>query len=521
MKKFLILAIVIAAGATLVGCKDKEAEQAKRLAPFVPEGYTILSKTAGNLNLDKFEDMLLIVERKEETIGEEWIEEDRILMILLGQKGGKYEFAAKNDKVVFHSNAGGSFTNEPLDSVGIKDGEFSVKMMGGSRELWTNAITFKYSREDKNWYLYSDAEEVIDRLDPDNITATLKMAEDFGRVSFAKYKQADGQTAQTSEEDAEVDFDKLALKDDVFYLNDEPFTGTARIAGIYNGGYIEMKDGKVHGKYEEDLGNVVIHGTFKDGKKHGEWKYFKEQTLRETEIYEDDKLIEKFPKEDAAEAANTFPQEQQEYRLFQELHGDLNGDGKDDYVVIIKGTDTAQIVKDENSGEPVDRNRRGILISFNNGNGILPYQRVLENRSCFASENEDGGTYFPPELSVSVKKGNLYIDYNWGKYGQWKYTFRYRNGEFVLIGYDVYSREMPDNYSAEGEEEREIEVVETESSYNLLTKKVFVKSVFSYTDGGSKKDEKWGTFVVNRLVKLTDIQDFSEFDRGFDLYVSF
>jgi len=27
--------------------------------------------------------------------------------------------------------------------------------------------------------------------------------------------------------------------------------------------------------------------------------------------------------------------------------------------------------------------------------------------------------------------------------------------------------------------------------------------------------EKWDTFVVNRLVKLTDIEDFREFDKGF------
>jgi hypothetical protein len=397
----------------LVGCggkKEKEAAQADRLAPFVPEGYTILSATAGNLNLDKFEDMLLIIERKEEMIGEEFQEEDRVLIILLGQKGGKYKFAAQNDKVVCHSNAGGTFTNEPLDSVGIKDGYFSVKMMGGSRELWTNTITFKYSIEDKSWYLYTVGDNVIDRLDPDNMTTSLKTVEDFGKVSFEQYGQ------------------------------------------------------------EADGG--------------------------------------------AAAAANTFTEEQQGYRLFEELYGDLNGDGKDDYVAIIKGTDKGQMVKDENSGELVDRNRRGILISFNNGND---YQRVLDNRSCFESENEEGGTYFPPELSVSTGRGNLYIAYNWGKYGQWKYTFRYRNGEFVLIGYDAYSREMPNNYSAEGEGEgeREVEVVETESSYNLLTKKVFVKTVTSYTDGGSNTNEKWDTFVVNRLVKLIDIQDFREFDKGF------
>ena len=191
------------------------------------------------------------------------------------------------------------------------------------------------------------------------------------------------------------------------------------------------------------------------------------------------------------------------YRLFEELHGDLNGDSKDDNVLIIKGTDKKNFVQDEYRGE-LDRNRRGIMIFLNTGTG---YELALENRSCFSSENEDGGVYFPPELSVKVEKGNLYIAYDHGRYGSWQYTFRYRNGEFVFIGYDAYDREMP-GFDADG---REIEVVEINKSFNFLTKKVFTKSVTHYDDGEDKTDEKWDTFVVNRLVKLTDIEDFDEF----------
>ena len=190
------------------------------------------------------------------------------------------------------------------------------------------------------------------------------------------------------------------------------------------------------------------------------------------------------------------------YRFFDELHGDLNKDGKDDYVLIIKATDKSKFEQDEQRGE-LDRNRRGILIFFNNGND---YQLALDNRSCFSSENEDGGEYFPPELSVSTGKGNLYIAYDWGKYGNWKYTFRYRNGEFVLIGYDAFVREMSDS-DVDG---KKIVVVDRNTSYNFSTKKVFTQSITQYMDGGSKTDEKWDTFVVNRPIKLADIKDFDE-----------
>ena len=194
------------------------------------------------------------------------------------------------------------------------------------------------------------------------------------------------------------------------------------------------------------------------------------------------------------------------YRFFEEMHGDLNGDGKDDYVLIIKGTDKKKFVQDENRGEKLDRNRRGIMIFFDNN--YNDYQLVMENRNCFSSENEDGGVYFPPELSVKIEKGNLYIAYNHGRYGSWTYTFRYRNGDFVLIGYDVYGREMPE-YDTNG---KEIEVVEINKSINFLTKKVLTKRATHYTDGTSKNSEEWDNFTVKKLVRLTDIKDFDEFN---------
>jgi hypothetical protein len=130
------------------------------------------------------------------------------------------------------------------------------------------------------------------------------------------------------------------------------------------------------------------------------------------------------------------------YRIFSEeggdwiMRGDLNGDGADDYVLVIKATDKKMFERRDESdpkSELLDRNQRGLMIFFKDGND---YKLVLENRQCFESENEDGGVYFPPELSVDVKKGNLYISYYHGRYGNWQYTFRYRNSDFELIGYD-------------------------------------------------------------------------------------
>jgi hypothetical protein len=181
------------------------------------------------------------------------------------------------------------------------------------------------------------------------------------------------------------------------------------------------------------------------------------------------------------------------YSLFEDMYGDLNGDGRNDYVLIVKARDRSMIVHDEELGE-LDRNRRGIMIFFANGDD---YQLVLDNRQCFPSENEDGGVYYAPELGVNIEKGNLYLHYDHGRYGWWKYTFRYRNGNFVLIGYD----NSEDNGPA---------VIQT-TSINFLTRKRQVKvNVNEDTESEPVFEETWDNIKAGELIKLSEIADFDE-----------
>lgn len=183
---------------------------------------------------------------------------------------------------------------------------------------------------------------------------------------------------------------------------------------------------------------------------------------------------------------------------WHEIKGDLNKDGLEDIVLIIKGTDKSKIIKDENRGE-LDRNRRGIIVLLNKGNY---YELASKNYNCFSSENEDGGVYFAPELGVSIQKGNLHIDYGHGRYGSWGYTFRYQNGDMELIGYDLYSSRGP--------------VPQYEVSINFLTKKKLTKDNVNKDDDGDNYDVKykdtWETIKVNKLIKLSEIQDFDELE---------
>lgn len=181
------------------------------------------------------------------------------------------------------------------------------------------------------------------------------------------------------------------------------------------------------------------------------------------------------------------------------IKGDLNKDGAEDCVFIIKSTDKNQIITNE-SGERLDRNRRGIIVLFKKGN---QFELATKNHKCFSSENEDGGVYFAPELSVNIKKGNLIIYYSHGRYGYWSYTFRFQNSDFQLIGYDNAYRS---NFVSDW-------VTFDEESINFLNKKKLIREVIKTTkDGKEIFKETSKSVAVSKLIKLSSIKDFDELD---------
>jgi hypothetical protein len=181
--------------------------------------------------------------------------------------------------------------------------------------------------------------------------------------------------------------------------------------------------------------------------------------------------------------------------VFERINGDLNKDGIEDCVLIIKGTSEDQIIIDEYLGK-LDRNRRGIIVLFNK---IDHYELAMKNYDCFSSENEDGGVYYAPELSLEIKDGNLYVHYAHGRYGYWEYTFKFQNSNFELIGYFL---------SSGGE------VVESETSINFLTemKQEKVNTNENAKGGDEVFKETWQNISTNRLVRLSEIKDFDELD---------
>ena len=186
------------------------------------------------------------------------------------------------------------------------------------------------------------------------------------------------------------------------------------------------------------------------------------------------------------------------YVILEKEYGDLNNDGTDDCILIIKATDKKGWVINS-FGEKVDPNRRGIIVLFKKNNS---YELASKNYSCFVSENEEGGVYFPSELYVEVKKGKLYVNFAHGRYGYWGYTFRYQNSDFELIGYDSSASRGP--------------VIYKETSINFLTKKKLTREDINWEktmeSGDEVFKETWEKVKVNKLIRLSEIKDFNDLD---------
>lgn len=181
--------------------------------------------------------------------------------------------------------------------------------------------------------------------------------------------------------------------------------------------------------------------------------------------------------------------------LFEQVEGDLDGDGDNDVVLITKETTRSAIVEND-YGDMVDRNRRGLVILETLDEG---YRLLLDHRECFESENEDGGNYYPPMLGVSIEESQLICTWGHGRYGYWQYIFDYAGGDFALAKYFSQSLDymrVPDEY--------EVDYVE-----NIAYRR---KGSGTYEDYSFEVETRSGSFegVLLRDILMFDDYDFTK-----------
>ena len=158
----------------------------QKILKFIPKGYALIDTAMGDLNLDKFRDIILVLKTIGEDTAFDATEYKRPLLLLLGSANSTYTLASRNDNVVYCHQCGGAF-GEPYTGVEIKNGLFTVNHFGGTNDRWSNEIIFKYSKEYKNWYLYKIVDKGWNVFHLDDVGTTVKTKKDFGIVSFKNY----------------------------------------------------------------------------------------------------------------------------------------------------------------------------------------------------------------------------------------------------------------------------------------------------------------------------------------------
>ncbi|QYA27149.1 hypothetical protein G3I01_03040 [Gramella sp. MT6] len=184
------------------------------------------------------------------------------------------------------------------------------------------------------------------------------------------------------------------------------------------------------------------------------------------------------------------------YKLFETYKGDLNNDDKEDIVLLIKNIKKENIIENR-FGDIVDLNKRGIIVILDKEDN---YEKIVENKDCFLSENEDGGVYMPPELSINIEDNKLKIHYSHGRYGYWEYIFKYLESDFKLIGYESSENHGPK--------------VLNQSKIDFLKKE---KTLFENTNKDSQAEEEIFEVIsydikINDLIRLSKIKNFENLD---------
>lgn len=168
--------------------ENKESIKPKGFMGLLPKGYEVLDSIKGDLNLDKIDDIVVVLKKpnEEETSDVAKHPEKRPLLLFLRDANGGLELAARNDNVVLCVDCGGMM-GDPYSRIVIKNGYFSVEQFGGSGWRWNRIITFKYNPSDKKWYLHKDGTENFHNSEPEKVEREILTTKDFGKVPFEKF----------------------------------------------------------------------------------------------------------------------------------------------------------------------------------------------------------------------------------------------------------------------------------------------------------------------------------------------
>lgn len=175
--------LVLACGAVAAQDSTIPAE----LLPFVEKGSIAIVSKSADLNGDGRRDHILILERQNPEIKDDFPVNQRPILIITAGADGKLTVAKRNDRLVMCSTCGGVW-GDPFEDLTAARNTFTVYHYGGSNWRWTVRYKFNYSRRDKTWQLVRVENNSYHTSDPDKMERTIYTPpKHFGKIDFADF----------------------------------------------------------------------------------------------------------------------------------------------------------------------------------------------------------------------------------------------------------------------------------------------------------------------------------------------
>ncbi|AAL94917.1 hypothetical protein [Fusobacterium nucleatum] len=177
-KLFFILSLFLISSIYVFG--ENFPQKAKTVNDFIPKGWREILTTNGDLNKDKLEDTVIVIEKedkknikKNDVLGPDYLNlNPRILLVLFKQKDGTYILASKNDKGFIQSenDEENPALMDTLNGINIKNNilriNFSYFLSAGSWWTSTNVYIFRFQNNvfeligyESNAYMRNTGEE--------------------------------------------------------------------------------------------------------------------------------------------------------------------------------------------------------------------------------------------------------------------------------------------------------------------------------------------------------------------------
>lgn len=188
MRRFVLLLIWLLVAPVLLAAQENDLKIPAEVAPFVESGTKAIALEKGDLNGDRREDFILVLEKENAAKdSDDFPVNQRPLLILLRGADGKLSTAKRNERVVMCSKCGGVF-GDPFDGVIAGRNTFSVEHYGGSNWRWKFSYKFNYSRIDQTWQLVRVVELNYHTANPNKVDTRIYTApRHFGKIDIADF----------------------------------------------------------------------------------------------------------------------------------------------------------------------------------------------------------------------------------------------------------------------------------------------------------------------------------------------